>query len=350
MIAAGDLANNGIQDLVIAGSLYPNLFVALGNGTGGFGQWAPAPTAAFAPASITLGDLNLDGNLDAVVIDGANLDISISYGNGQGSFNNQTYTFNAFGNFPPSSVAVADLNLDGIPDLVGTSIDPGGVIGAVFVSLGNGTGKFTHLRQFPTHGQLANGVVVADFNGDRIPDVALANGTENFGKGSVAVMLGNGDGTFQPVQRYLVGRDPLQVVTGDFNGDGILDIAALTSGRGNADNRVCLLLGKGDGTFTLSPQSFAAGRGVVSMVAADFNGDHKLDLAFSEGGTPGYVSVFLGNGDSTFQSPTSFKVGNVPLQLITADFNGDGKPDLATVDDESSTVTILINVTKWPSE
>ena len=345
-LASGDLTNNQIQDLIAASGEYQTLFVGLGNGHGGLPTWNSGLVSTF-PVFITLGDVNLDGNLDAVTLDAQSNDLGISFGNGQGGFSS-TYTFTGFGNYYPSSVAVADLNLDGKPDLVGTSAQhAANEIGAVFVLLGNGDGTFQHLRQFPTHGESPGSIVVADFNGDHIPDVAVANGVYNSGAGSVGILLGNGDGTFQPVRRYKAGGYPFQIVVGDFNGDGIPDIAVLSAGT---YNKIHILLGNGDGTFRLSPGDLSVGYDVTSIVAADFNGDGKLDLAVCDviTGKPGYVSVFLGNGDGTFQGPTSFQVGEGPDRIVTADFNGDGKPDLATVDSVSSTVTILINATKWP--
>jgi len=181
-------------------------------------------------------------------------------------------------------------------------------------------------------GAAAYAVAVGDFNGDGIPDLAVANagGYYSFtGGGSVSVLLGKGDGTFQPAVNYFVGDSSTSVAVGDLNGDGIVDLAVSDS----SGNQVRVLLGKGDGTFELAG-TYPAGVGPRSVAIADFNGDGRLDLAVADEGTaPNYadgsLSVLLGNGDGTFRSPVQVATGVRPLSVVVGDFNRDGIPDLA---------------------
>jgi uncharacterized protein (UPF0548 family) len=187
-------------------------------------------------------------------------------------------------------------------------------------------------------------VAVGDFNGDGKLDLAVANSGDNPAdvsptRGSLSVLLGNGDGTFQTAVTYsFAGTNLTAIVVGDFNGDGKLDLAVGNEGppySGYLDAGVSVLLGNGDGTFQQAVNSSAPGAGGYQYVVGDFNGDGKLDLAMPNGGTAqaGYtdngVSVLLGNGDGTFQTAVNYTVGAAPSSLVVGDFNGDGKPDLA---------------------
>src|SRR5882672_7841011 len=134
---------------------------------------------------------------------------------------------------------------------------------------------------------------------------------------------------------YPVGVAPASVIAADFNGDGKLDLAAANS----SSNTVSILLGKGDGSF--GPKTdFVTSAGPSAVTADDFNGDGKLDLAVA-GKSANMVSILLGKGDGTFGAPTDFGVGNGPVSVATADFNGDGKPDLAVANRDSNTASIL---------
>ena len=160
--------------------------------------------------------------------------------------------------------------------------------------------------------------MAGDFNGDGRLDLATANSLD----GTVSVLLGNGDGTFQPQVTYAEGSDA--IVAGDFNGDGRLDLAVANY----KDNDVSVLLGNGDGTF--QPQvTYAVGSDPFAIVAGDFNGDGRLDLAVADPYDPGGVSVLLGNGDGTFQPAVQYAVGSNPFSIVAVDFNGDGHLDLA---------------------
>jgi hypothetical protein len=158
----------------------------------------------------------------------------------------------------------------------------------------------------------------------------------------VSVLLGNGDGTFQAARNFAAGNRPWSVAVGDFNGDGIPDLAVANS----YSNNVSVLLGNGDGTFQAA-RNFAAGSFPLSVAVGDLNGDGTLDLAVANSGGNN-VSVLLGNGDGTFQAARNYAVGNGPLSVAVGDFNGDGAPDLAVANFFSNDVSILLNDNTWP--
>ena len=144
---------------------------------------------------------------------------------------------------------------------------------------------------------------------------------------TVSILLGNGDGTFQPQTIYSVSENPQTIVVGDFNNDKKLDLAVAGANTGS----ITILLGNGDGTFTQATSSPTISGYVVTMVSGDFNGDKKLDLAvlgWNGNSNPGTLSVFLGKGDGTFEAPKSTTVGNAFGILVPGDFNGDQKLDL----------------------
>jgi ankyrin repeat protein len=135
---------------------------------------------------------------------------------------------------------------------------------------------------------------------------------------------------------YPVGSAPASVIAADFNGDGKLDLAVANS----SSNTVSILLGKGDGSF--GPKTdFVTSAGPKAVIARDFDGDGKLDLAVA-GKSANMVSILLGKGDGTFGAPTNFAVGNGPVSVATADFNGDGKLDLAVANHDSDTASVLL--------
>jgi hypothetical protein len=166
-------------------------------------------------------------------------------------------------------------------------------------------------------------VVTADLNGDGRPDLASANNS-----GSVSVLLGNGDGTFQAQRTTAVGTHPYQLASADFDGDGNADLAVTDIVAAG----VTVLLGNGDGTFR-APRVVATGFVPATIAVADFNGDGGADLAvtgFDATTRAHIVGVALGNGDGTFlaQRNTAVPPDQGPQALAVADFNADGRADL----------------------
>ena len=184
-------------------------------------------------------------------------------------------------------------------------------------------------------GTTPQGLVTGDFNGDGKIDLAIANK----GSGNVTILLGNGDGTFTTAPTVAAGAGANWIAVGDFNEDGKPDLAVANfSSTGPAG--VTILLGNGDGTFTAGA-SPATGSGPFSIVTADFNGDGHLDLAVSNS-VDGTVTLLLGVGNGTFTLGSTSTVGTQPQVLAPGDFNEDGILDLAVTNQTSNTVSILI--------
>jgi hypothetical protein len=277
--------------------------------------------------------------------------VSVLLGKGDGTFL-PALTFPAGAG--RRSVAVGDFNGDGKLDLAVAGFGyaytyPYGwtpTVGDVRVLLGNGDGTFQPAQSLPAGINPAS-VAVGDFNGDGKPDLAVANIGYSF-QGSVSLLLGKGDGTFQAALTFPAGSEPVSVAVGDFNGDGIPDLAVANQGDFPSyyvnDGSVSLLLGKGDGTFQTAV-NYPAGRRPWFVAVGDFNGDGVPDLAVV---SPETVRVLLGKGNGTFQTTNvSYVAGSEPVSVAVGDFNGDGFPDLAVANSYSSDVSILLNDATW---
>lgn len=235
---------------------------------------------------------------------------------------------------------MADLNGDGKMDIVvPNSID----VGTVSILLGNGDGTLKAHVDYPSGGRGPLWVGVGDLNGDGSLDLVVSNFNRYGSSSTVSVLLGKGDGTFSVGGSYTTGPDPHEGVLADFNGDGKLDLALTIQDSRN----IWVFLGNGDGTF--QPYvSFATPFGPTNLIAGDFNDDGKLDLATANSGfgTPGdTVSLLLGNGDGTFRAPVNYGTGVIPTEATLADFNGDGRLDLATANASDNTVSVLLQAT-----
>jgi len=330
-IATGDFNGDGIPDLAaVDNSGGRNVYVFLGDGHGTFTFESSSPVGVGDAEPIVVADFNADGKLDLAVLNENDETVTILLGNGDGTF--------SFASLPaagpnPVAMVAADFNGDGNPDLaiVTESAFTRGY-SLMTILLGNGDGTFTASAAPPAITCDGTTAVVGDFNGDGIPDMAVLYSTgecsSSGGYDSVQTLLGNGNGTFTSIfgAPQLTGKQSSWLLAADFNGDGKLDLITLNP----EDQTTTTLLGNGGGTFTLGSSTSIGATGVAGFAMGDFNGDGKLDLAVGSADTPD-VSILLGNGGGTFtdSATTHLSCGGVGAMAV-ADFNADGKLDFAS--------------------
>jgi hypothetical protein len=347
-VALGDANGDGKLDIIVsdAGAPPPNpppgVSVLLGNGNGTF---KAAKTVHFGPGigppnAVTVGDFNGDGKLDVATADGGPgpNTVSVLLGNGNGTFQ-APVQYNTGAN--PTGIAVADFNGDGKLDLVTADNGPGP--NNVSVLLGNGDGTFQAPQNYSAGGGALN-VTVADVNGDGHPDLITANG--GFANNSVSVVLNNGDGTFAAPFLFAADQNPVAVAVGDFNGDGKVDLMVAN----HNSNDISLLYGEGNGVF-VAPRAFdvSGGPGAGAVVAGDFNGDGWTDLVVANttvnpGGPPpppGAITILINNRDGTFRTMKTLTTAAPIMDMVAGDFNGDGKLDLAVSTSDSHMNSII---------
>lgn len=312
----------------------------------------PVVSSSYITSTLAVADLNGDGINDIVVVSVLNAatgsagEVSILLGKSGGTFQAaKTIPINV----QATNVTVDDMNADGKPDLVVTGVSSPGVA----VLLGNGDGTFGAEIDGPSDAE-GLAAVTADFNHDGKRDVALSSGE---------ILLGNGDGTLHLLSGTLStvvpnGGDPAPgrgIVASDFNGDGVIDLAVTNRLTSTVDT----YLGNGDGTFRYK-SSYATLYGARSIAASDMNGDGIVDLFvgtasggifMSDVGTIGLYEPAVGNGDGTFTSGGDAYMTNSNAMLFgtvfdVADFNGDGKPDMVSVDVDPTNTTPILRVRK----
>jgi hypothetical protein len=344
-VAAGDVNGDGKPDLIVANSWacpYPfcssgSVGVLLGNGDGTFRPPVTYGSGGRGTGSVAVADVTGDSQLDVVVAnywandsDLSRGTVSVLRGNGDGTFEEPTSYYS--GGYGASSVAVADVDGDGDPDVVVANRT-----GGVGVLLGNGNGTFRTAAMYSNGPEYGYSVAVADVNADSKPDLIVGSQcrvSPYTCTNLVGVLLGNGDGTFQTVITYDSGRGYGSSVTpGDVNGDGRPDLLAANLGWGS--ETIGVLLGIGDGSFQPVVTYPVTGHNVQAVDAADVNGDGTPDLVvaieFAETGHGGSVGVLLGMGDGTFESVRTYASGGIePFSVAAVDVNGDGRPDVVT--------------------
>jgi len=368
-VAAADINQDGKLDVVVADATDSIVLVLLGNGDGTFGLPAYQWQTAFDPMDLAVTDLNGDGLLDIVTANSSgsvSVLIQNTYTSGGVSYLNfaQHIDYAVTGSL--LGVLTGDFNGDGRPDVavanntrsvasvfigvgdgllqIRTDLDAGdprassliagdfdgdgkadlmipgiyfGYAPTTYLSDGDGTFNAVTATQTLLNGPSATG----DFNSDGKLDLAMQAES-----GGIAVLPGNGDGTFGTGVTLGSASATGPLLAGDFNGDGKLDLIYY-------DSATVLVPGNGDGTFG-SPTTISST--LSPVLAADFNGDRKLDLILQS--SQGALSILPGNGDGTFGSPAT--VSSTTGPTTSGDFNGDGKLDLAIVENGGVTVRL----------
>ena len=286
------------------------------------------------PAAVAVQDFNNDGVSDIASANGDGGDVSVFLGRGDGTFA-PANTF-VVDDDTALEIASGNLNRDGNADLVVTD-----GFHSAYIILGHGDGTFESPSQIPLQDEQPLGIAIEDFNADGVLDLAIAEfGLFGFSMGKAAILMGNGDGTFAPPVYYsLEGHGGVRVVATDLNNDGKVDLAFAVQHFSDPTNGLAVILGNGDGTF--QDPGFSVDGDLKDITAADFNGDGKVDLALT-----GYLSttvlVVLGNGDGTFQPAITYSTEVAAKTVSAADLNGDGAPDLLLCGGLSNWAEVLL--------
>ena len=307
--AAGDVNNDGLQDLVIT-SAYSRSSVLLGKGDGTFqvGSDYVTGTSSASGRSVYLRDLNDDRNLDMIVIDDNQTKsvLRVRYGDGEGNFGpEESYAA------PNAKIFVdfADFDRDGTTDAVL------GGSNASTILFGTGPGL--------------TGIATGDVNGDGKLDTFAVIAANN----RVKILLGNGDATFARQPDVLVGNGPIAVASIDLNNDGKLDIVTANK----PGKSVSILAGTGGGSFVRA--DISTGALLTALAVGDLNGDRKPDILAAS--TQSKALYLMANNNGTFSLPTLLPLGDTPGAIAIGDLTGDSINDIAISLPDSMRLMVL---------
>jgi hypothetical protein len=341
-VTSGDVDDDGDLDLAVANSNSSTVSILLNDGAG---NYSPGTTLSvnFSPQFTTFADFNLDGIQDLAVGGNNNnggsspvTSLSVYYGNGNGYFS-FPISFSANGGI--NAIATSDLNRDGFTDIIAAST-AGSVL--TFINTGN---DFTPTGTFSA-GTNPRSLVVADFNGDSVLDIATGNQS-----GNISVLYGQANGTFGVAINISINTggsfsSNFPLVAGDLNNDNRIDLVV-----GAGSQNLTVLLNNGSGGFTETPAftSPIGSSGVQNILLGKFFGGNNLDLAVVSSGSfsddPNRVVLYRGTGNGNFDAASAITLptGSTPFGITSADLNNDGRLDLAVANQNSGNVSILLN-------
>lgn len=292
---------------------------------------APA-AAADTGVTVTTADMDGSGNTDIVALDPANHQVDLVWVSKDGGFSLLAQDFSDIPDM--TALAVVDVDGDGKPDVIIS--DGSASASGVRVLLNRGDGSLAGDVAYANDSAAGTGpvsVTVADVNGDGLPDIITANGSS----GTVSVLINNGDGTFAAPVTYPAGSQPVAVAVADLNADGHPDLVVADL----AGNSVQVLLNNGDGTFA-APLPQAVGAQPVALTLADVDGDGHLDILVVDQGDNS-VAMLLGHGDGSFSAATFYATGGNPGWITAQDLNGDGRLDIVTDNYSDGSVSLFAN-------
>jgi len=295
----------------------------------GLHQFAPHSTydVGSSPWSISVADFDDDGDLDISTGNWGSSNVSILLNDGNGVFAPQALY--DVGNYP-KSVLAAELNGDSDMDIAIANTHPNAKSLSVLFNYGDGT--FAPEMVVPV-GDVVSGMTVADVDNDGNFDLVSLSGTNR-----AEIFINDGSGTFSFGSSCNVGAGPRSICSGDFDGDGFVDLATANYDSGN----ISVLINKGDGTFAFQSHH-AVEQAPKYIIASDLNNDGYPDLAAAKLYSPEAVSVFLNNGNGTFADHVAYATGYTSSCVISGDFDGDGDLDLVAANESRDEVSVLPN-------
>jgi len=328
-LASGDFDNDGDLDLaVLSQQGASDMVLLLENlGDGVFIPGTSASTGSSGGTALVVGDFDGVNGVDVAIASRTANSISLLRNDGTGQLLAGSVVAPLTA---PAALVLGDFNGDTVLDLAATTTDQDG---SVAILIGNGDGTFTLQNRYTvgtSNYSDPTALVVGDFDGDLSLDLATVNG----GSSDVSVLRGLGDGTFTPLVNLTTLLKPSTLVAADIDGNGLDDLVIGNQTYNNAE----VLLSAGLG-FTLDT-TVVLGGGPIALAAADFDNDGRTDFASINVDTSD-INVKIQRSDGTFSAP-SLRVDATPADLVAADLNNDGSLDIVTVNQSTGTVSVLL--------